>query len=68
MVYVFGILGFFLGFACGQVALYHMLRGRSNREITTDSSIKWTYGLFNWALAALGAWVGVSIWNIYLTG
>lgn len=68
MIYVCGVIGFFLGFGAGQVALYYLLRNRSNKEILTDASIRWTYGLLNWAFAGLGAWLAMRLWTFYIAG
>jgi hypothetical protein len=66
MVYVFGTIGFIGGFMAGQMLLYFMLRHKSREEITQDSSIKWTYGLLNWAVAILGAFACVEFYYEYL--
>lgn len=66
MTYVIGIIGFVFGFAAGQMALMVMLRQRSNREILKDKSIHWSYGLFNWLVAGLGAWLAVSLYALYI--
>ncbi len=65
MVYIIGILGLLTGFFAGQVLLLYLLRHRSNREILSDKSIKMTYGLLNWAIAAAGAYAAVMLYKIY---
>lgn len=65
MVYVIGVLGFVLGFLAGQLLLLRLLNDRTNREITTDSGIKWTYGLLNWIVAGAGSYVAVVLYRIY---
>ncbi len=65
MIYIVGTIGFVFGFVLGQMALMVMLRQRSNREILKDKSIHWSYGLFNWLLAGLGAWLAASLYALY---
>ena len=65
MVYLFGVIGFFVGFAFGLMLLYVLLRHRSNRELLTDDSLKLKFGLLNWALAALGAYLFVQLYHQY---
>ncbi|MCC7304688.1 MAG: hypothetical protein IT558_00345 [Alphaproteobacteria bacterium] len=68
MVYVFGVIGFFGGFALGQMILYFLLRHRSRAELLTDQSLKWTYGLINWIIAGIGAYSFVFMYNQYYGG
>ncbi len=65
MVYIVGFTGLVLGFFAGQLLLLFLLRQRSNREILSDKSIKWTYGLLNWILAGIGAYSAIMLYNIY---
>lgn len=66
MVYVYGIVGFITGFVLGQALLMIWLKGYSNREIMTNRQIKYRYGLFNWGLAVLGAYVGIRFYDLVL--
>ena len=65
MVYIVGFIGLVSGFFAGQLVLLHLLRQRSNKEILTDRSIRWTYGLLNWIIAGAGAYAAVLLYNIY---
>lgn len=65
MVYVFGIVGFFAGFALGVLMLKVLLRGRSNKELLEDTGLKWTYGLFVWIVAAVTSYVAVQSYYIH---
>ncbi len=65
MVYIAGIIGFVLGFGAGLALLSVLLKNRSNREITSDSGIKWTYGLLVWIIASVGAYIGVTVYGTY---
>ena len=65
MVYLFGILGFFGGFAAGQLLLMRLLKGRSTQELLENRALKWTYGLLNWIIAALGAYSFIFLYNYY---
>lgn len=64
MVYVIGILGFIGGFVLGQMVLYFMLRHRSKEDLLNDKNLK-MYGLISWALAAIGAYSFVVMYNQY---
>jgi ABC-type antimicrobial peptide transport system permease subunit len=66
MVYVIGIIGFIAGFALGQMILYFLLRHKSRDELLTDSSLKWQYGLLNWAVAGLCSYAAVYLYGEYL--
>ncbi len=66
MVYLVGLGGLIGGFMAGQLLLLFLLRHRSRRDLLTDRSIRWTYGLINWAVAGLGLWLAVSLYNRYV--
>ncbi len=66
MVYLVGLGGLIGGFMAGQLLLLFLLRHRSRRDLLTDRSIRWTYGLINWAVAGLGVWLAVSLYNRYM--
>ena len=66
MVYIFGFFGFAMGFAVGLGVINVMLRHRSTEEIKKDKSLKWTYGVGVWIMAALGGWLGVWIYNNHI--
>ncbi len=68
MVYVVGIIGLVCGFMVGQLVLLLLLKGRSNKEILSDGSLKWTYGVLNWLIAGVGCWAAVSLYGIYFGG
>lgn len=59
MIYVFGAIGFVLGFIAGLVIVGLFLRHYTSRELIKDRSLRWTYGLAVWIFAGLGAWCGV---------
>lgn len=65
MIYVMGIMGFFGGFAFGQMVIYFLLRHRTREEILNDPSIKWIYGPLNWLIAAAGAYSFVLMYSQY---
>jgi hypothetical protein len=65
MVYVAGVIGFLGGFVLGQMLLFYMLRHRSVEDLKKDRYLKWTYGLLNWGVAALGAYCSVVMYNQY---
>lgn len=65
MVYGVGIIGFIVGFFTGQWMLLYMLKGRSNEEILNNKALKWQYGLMNWAMAALGAYIFSGLYRFY---
>jgi len=59
MIYLFGFIGFMLGFIGGLAIVNMFLRHYSKRELLKDKSLRWTYGLAVWIFAGLGAWGGV---------
>jgi hypothetical protein len=63
MVYVFGFIGFVLGFAAGLFIINMFLKGYRGRDLLNNRSLKYTYGLAVWIIAALGAWGGVWFYN-----
>lgn len=67
MVYIVGILGFISGFALGLLILKHLLKDRSAEELLASEKLKWTYGLFNWLIAGLGAYSAVVVYKMYFS-
>ena len=65
MVYLVGVLGFVFGFLVGQKLLLYMLRDYSNEELLENKSLAWTYGLLNWVLAGIGAFMFVISYKMY---
>lgn len=63
MIYLFGVIGFILGFAGGLVVIGLFLKGYSKRQLTRDKSLRWTYGLAVWIFGALGAFAGVWLYE-----
>lgn len=59
MVYLFGIIGFVLGFSAGLIIINLFLKNYTGRQLRQDKSLRWTYGLAVWIFAGLGAWGGV---------
>lgn len=65
MVYIFGGVGFVIGFAVGLGTLNVLLHNRKIEDVKKDKSAKSVYGLSVWGLSAIGAWLGVTIYNVY---
>jgi hypothetical protein len=65
MVYVAGIIGFIGGFIAGQALIFFILRHRSREDLLHDRNLRFTYGLLNWGIAALGAYCSVVMYNQY---
>lgn len=63
MIYLFGIIGFILGFAAGLAIINMFLRNYSGRELLKDKSLRWSYGLAVWLFAALGTWGGIEVYE-----
>ncbi len=63
MIYVFGILGFFLGFCAGLVSVHQFLRHYSRQQLIKDKSLHWTYGLAVWLAGGVGAALGVWLYE-----
>ena len=65
MVYVVGTIGFFAGFALGILILKGLLKDRSQEELLNDRSLKWTYGLLTWFVAAATSFAAVQVYHLY---
>lgn len=65
MIYVIGFFGLIGGFIAGQGVLYFLLRHVSAEDLLNDPYIKWKYGLLNWAMAALGCYSAVDMYQRY---
>lgn len=59
MIYLFGLIGFVVGFAAGLFIIHLFLRSHTRRDLVQDKSLRWTYGLAVWIFAALGVWGGI---------
>ena len=59
MIYLFGVIGFALGFAAGLFVINLFLRAYPTSQLVKDKSLRWTYGFAVWVFAGLGAWAGV---------
>lgn len=59
MVYLFGFLGFALGFAVGLGVINVLLRNRTVSEVKKDRSARTVYGLFVWLCAVVGVFLGL---------
>lgn len=65
MVYLFGFIGFVLGFAVGLGVVNVFLRSYSPKELRNNKSLWWTYGLAVWVFAGLGCWLGLVMFERY---
>ncbi len=65
MVYLFGILGFVVGFGAGLMFIHFLLRNKSRRELLEDDSLKWKFGMLTWGMAALTSYAFVQMYNEY---
>lgn len=65
MVYVAGIIGFVCGFSLGLWVLSYLLKGRSREDLLQDKSLRWTYGLLAWAMAAITSYSAVALYKYY---
>lgn len=63
MVYLFGVIGFVLGFAAGLFVINLFLRSYRTAELLKNRGLRWTYGLSVWIFAALGTGAGVWLYN-----
>lgn len=63
MVYLFGFIGFVLGFAAGLFVINLFLRSYRTSELLRNRSLRWTYGVAVWVFAALGTTAGVWLYN-----
>lgn len=68
MIYVFGVIGFVCGFILGQGVLLYLLRARPREELINNKSLKWTYGVLNWVIAAISAYVFIALYHFFFAG
>lgn len=66
MFYVYVIAGFTVGFSLGQLFLFFLLRGVSKEKMLKDKNIHLKYGLLNWLVALLGAYLAALLYQRYL--
>lgn len=65
MVYVFGFIGFVLGFIFGQFFLFFLLRNTSKEDLLNDRYLKLKYGTINWSLAFAGTYFMLLMYDRY---
>jgi hypothetical protein len=63
MVYIFGFVGFMIGFGVGLGIINVLLRHYSKKQLESDKTLRWRYGLTVWIFAGLGGWLGVQLYN-----
>jgi hypothetical protein len=63
MIYIFGTVGFFVGFLTGQVLLAYLLRNKSRDDLLLDKGLRWKYGTLNWLVAFLTAGSAVYLYQ-----
>ena len=63
MIYLFGLIGFILGFVAGMFVINLFLRTYSTSQLVKDKSLRWTYGFAVWVFAALGTGAGIWLYN-----
>ncbi len=63
MLYLYGLIGFVLGFFGGLAVVNLFLRHYSAQQLVKDKSLRWTYGLAVWIFAGLGAWAGILLYG-----
>lgn len=65
MVYLFGVIGLVLGFCLGLGVISVFLRSVATKDLRTNKSIWWTYGVAVWLFAGLGCYAGVLLYGRY---
>ena len=63
MIYLFGVIGFVLGFAGGLFVINLFLKSYNKRQLMSDKSLRWTYGLAVWIFAGLGTYAGIWLYQ-----
>ena len=63
MVYIFGVIGFVFGFSIGLGIINVLLQKRSKEEIQSNRALKWIYGPVVWAIAVLGCFIALKIYE-----
>ncbi len=56
--YIGIIIGFLIGFIVGQSLIFFLLKDTPKEEILNNKTLKLQYGLLNWAITILGAYLG----------
>ena len=65
MVYIIGVIGFISGFMLGQMLLLRLLKNVSNEELMENRSLRWKYGVLNWAIAILTSVSAVHLFKMW---
>lgn len=63
MVYLVGLVGFIGGFAIALMILKFWLKDYSRDELLNQKSLHWIYGTFSWALAFIGLFSALFVYN-----
>lgn len=61
MTYFYAGAGFVLGWAFGLFLISLFLKKYSKKELITDKSLHYKYGMVPWIFAAIGLWLGLQL-------
>jgi uncharacterized membrane protein AbrB (regulator of aidB expression) len=64
--YLVAFAGLVAGFVVGQIILAIILRKRSRQELLTNKDLQRRYGLLNWVIAGVGAYIALRLYYLYL--
>lgn len=59
MIYLIAVSGLIFGFVIGQSMIYFLLSDTPADVIKNDKDLKIKYGLLNWVIAIIFAWLAV---------
>lgn len=59
MIYLIAVIGLIFGFVIGQSMIYFLLSDTPADVIKNDKDLKIKYGLLNWVIAIIFAWLAV---------
>ncbi len=63
MIYLIAVLGLIAGFVIGQTIIYFLLSDTPADVIKNDKDLKIKYGLLNWMIALIFAWLAVTFFG-----
>ena len=61
-MWIYGAIGFVIGFILGMIVNARLLRGVPKAQITSDKSLRLRFGLLNWGIALLGLAIGTALY------
>lgn len=60
-MFIYGFLGFIIGFGIGVLVNVYLLQGVPVSERLNNKKLRLTYGLLNWGIAFFGMVIGLAL-------